>query len=77
MRYPQVVVRKGEKSSWSLTIDGVPVPYVTEVRSSRTASGFPQVTITMVGELYQEDEPVNPWVTLTGSELWLWAKGLQ
>ena len=77
MKYPQVVIHKGERGGWLLTIDGVPFPYVTEVHSVRTAAGLPQVTIVMIGELYQEDAPVKSGVTLDGYKLCMWAAGAQ
>ncbi len=69
MKYPQIVIHKGDKGGWSLTIDGIPIPFVTEVQSSRMAAGFPQVTIAMIGELFQEDTPVKPGEHLSGFEL--------
>lgn len=60
MKYPKVVVHKVSDSSWSLTIDGVPVPYVTEISYQRKGKGFPVVTFTLIAELYQEDTPMEP-----------------
>jgi hypothetical protein len=76
MKYPQIVIHKGNKGGWSLTIDGIPIPFVTEVQFSRTAAGFPQVTIAMIGELFQEDTPAKPGEHLSGFELSMWAEGL-
>ena len=76
MKYPQIAIHKGDRGGWSLTIDGIPIPFVTEVQFSRTAAGFPQVTIAMIGELFQEDTPAKAGEHLSGFELCMWAEGL-
>ena len=60
MKYPKVVVHKVSDTSWSLTIDGVQVPNVTEIGYQREGEGLPFVTFTLVAELYQEDAPMEP-----------------
>ena len=67
MNYPKAVIRKAGAESWALTIDGVPVPNVTEVTYRREPGHFPILTFTLIAELYQEDAPMEsvesyaPW----------------
>lgn len=67
MKYPKAVIRKAGGGSWALTIDGVPVPNVTEVTYRREPGHFPILTFTLIAELYQEDAPMEsvesyaPW----------------
>ena len=60
MKYPKVVVHKASDTSWSLTIDGVQVPNVTEISYRREVGNFPFVAFTLIAELYQEDMPMEP-----------------
>ena len=60
MKYPKVAIRRAGAESWGLTINGVEVPNVTEISYRREVGNFPFVTFTLVAELYQEDEPMEP-----------------
>lgn len=60
MKYPKVVIRKTDVERWTLTIDGVDVPNVTGVSYQREVGSFPFVTFTLIAELFQEDEPMEP-----------------
>lgn len=60
MTYPKAVIRKVDRDSWDLTIDGKSIPNVTAISYQREAQGFPFVTFTVIAELYQEDTPMEP-----------------
>ena len=66
---PRVTLKRGEGTTWSLDIDGLPVPYVLSLdyTAGSPASGFPVVTFRMVADLYIEAAPaesatdIAPW----------------
>lgn len=58
---PRVTMRRRRDGrGYDISVDGVPVPNVTEIDYRRPENGFPIVTLYLVAEFYTDDEPSPP-----------------
>lgn len=74
MNLPKVRIVKKEKGGYIVTVDGVSLPYVSRISYENGVNQFPTVTIEMIAELYQDEQPLEPvtdyapWRDIPGAE---------